>query len=244
MVGIITYLGGCGDNNPITIGIHHSNNEHKKTTSFDGWYFRTVVTAKLADGRTFDYRSGGIFGRAVDSEDGFDKHDIPVFGTAILQSVFVQTEWNEKNGDFFSDYRSLPKNDPYRDAVWDFQIKNQQSVNLANATLHISVEGPYGFVYTSNGIHEFNLTEAASLKYDLFLVDIDKQTVHPYMQLGASGLTMESMHTRSFRWVLGNVRNRDLVPFVTTEVTAASSRMTAPLRIDASPSKFGLPPEL
>ena len=59
----------------------------------------------------YSHKTAGVFGELDGSVEGKDRHDIPGFGSAIFQVVFVQTTWGNENGNYFSDYRANSRDD-------------------------------------------------------------------------------------------------------------------------------------
>ncbi|HID25047.1 MAG TPA: hypothetical protein EYP23_01080, partial [Thermoplasmata archaeon] len=114
----------------------------KETDKTGGWFGRTQVSATL-NGKTYSHNTAGVFGELMDSKDAKDQHDIPGYATAVLQIVFPQTDWSDDNGDYFSNYKKMNK----AEKSWTFQIKNQHTVNLANAAIEISLDGIYTVNY-------------------------------------------------------------------------------------------------
>lgn len=217
-------------------------------TQQSGWYMRTVTTASLPDGTTFTHKTAGVFGELDESKDGKDRHDIPSYDKAVLQSVFVNDNIDPQNT-YYSDYRHYGQSGK---EVWTFQVKNQQTTNLANAAIHFEVEGPYT-VYrntkeTSPRYIE-QLSKDDSKKRALTLVDVDNQRTYSYDELKTADLSMDGKHTRTFRWVLGDVSNEDMQPLqanVSTQSLQGQSTQNAESDFIPAPSDgtFGTPPEL
>jgi len=196
-----------------------------------GWYMRTVVEADLGNNKRYIQAKAGVFGEYSDSIDGRDRHDIPSMGTAILRVVFIHQEW-EKQKSFFSDYRA------YRSAdreVWTFQVKNDRDVNLANAILKISIKGPYDIYRYKEGNFEERLSHDNSLKRAIQLVDVDNKRVYLYGDSEYITLSMDGKHTRTFRWVIGDVRDEDY-----ESINSIESRSLLFRKREGG--KFGLPP--
>ena len=82
-------------------------------------------------------------------------------------------------------------------------------------------------------------------KTALTLIDIDNQQEYSYDTLGTAGLTMDGLHTRTFRWVLGSVEASDYEPIGTVPVvakTGLSSTTAKTSAVSTAESTFGLPP--
>ncbi len=211
------------------------------------WYMKTVANMTLADGTNYEYKKGAVFGELEESSNGKDRYDVLAFGTAKLRVVFPQTEWDDNNGDYVSNYQSLKEDGEKR--VWTFQVKNQRDLNLTNAQLKLSLDGPYDVDFaTKDGYTSFKETLATDIskKTSIVLVDVDNQTEYSYAQLQTTNLTMDGLKTRTFRWVLGTADSSDYAM-----VNTASSKMvglgvtnrSVKTHTISNPNdKFGLPP--
>jgi len=211
-----------------------------------GWYAKTEVSATAADGKVYSHKTAGVFGELVQSDDAKDQHDISAYGTAIFQVVFPQTEWSDDNGDYFSNYQHFDKESTAK-RVWTFQIKNQHTVNLANAPITINLEGTYDVEYRDDrGRVEYQESSDVNVSRvtALMLVDVDNQVEYTVDELATANLTMDGKHTRTFRWVLGTTDATDYEPLPAPQRaagrTAASEFKAAPPRQGGG--KFGLPP--
>jgi hypothetical protein len=184
-----------------------------------GWYLRTVVTATTADDKKYIHETAGVFGLLKQSKNKKDRHDIKAYGEAgtILQILFTPQNWDEDNGNYFSNYKHYNKRKPYKRRVWEFKVRNARSVNLADANLKIELRGPYGVSYSKkNGNIEYkevSYKNPEKLLSRLTLVDVDNQTTYSYDELLNADLSMDGKHTRLFRWVLGKVKKRDYEAF-------------------------------
>ena len=227
-----------------------------------GWYGKTQVSATAADGTVYSHTTAGVFGELLQSEEDKDKHDILGYDTSILQVVFPQTEWEDDNGDYFSNYKYYDEYSMEK-RVWTFQIKNQHTVDLSNAPISITLEGIYDVKYKEeeNGRVEYKESTDVNqtLLGTLHLVDVDNQAVYTVDELKTASLTMDGLHTRTFRWVMGTVEQDDYLPLSkTTEATV--SKMSAYSAEDTADTtetsdfivkpesqsaggKFGLPPQ-
>lgn len=216
-----------------------------------GWYGKTEVSATAADGKVYSHKTAGVFGELVQSTDEKDKHDIPGYGSAIFQVVFPQTELsNEDNGDYFSNYQR------YEDGkkVWTFQIKNQHTVDLSSAPISISLDGVYDVKYKEeNGrvVYKESKDVNQTIRNDLHLIDVDNGKVYTVSELATANLTMDGLHTRTFRWVLGEVDSNDYQKSQTlmaksasfTEEKSAGTFKTEASDMPKAGGKFGLPPQ-
>ena len=179
-----------------------------------GWYMRTKVSATAPDGKVYSHNTAGIFGQLKQSKNKIDQHDIPGYGAAILQVVFPHYNWEDDSGDYFTDYRKWNKNREGKRAVWTFMIKNQKTVNLANAPIKIELDGlqNINFVKKDGRIDYIETTLEPEKRNDFTLVDVDNHKTYSYDELENANLTMDGKHARTFRWVRGNVKKKDFKP--------------------------------
>ena len=206
-----------------------------------GWYMRTTAKAVTADGKVYTHKSAGVFGTLEESSDDKDRHDIEAFGSAALYVVFPQEEWDEDNGDYFSDYRHYTKGSTERQ-VWTFQIKTKFA--LSDATLKIALQGPYKVFKKDEGIGYDEQEDAQNqIKNDLHLVDVDNDQTYSYSDLAALQLSMENKEVRTFRWVLGTVYPEDYDDLVTQKSVRSLKVQSTETETEREPeTKFGFPP--
>lgn len=210
-----------------------------KKTKYIGWYMRTVVTATLSDGRSYTDATAGVFGELKDSKYHRDRHDIPSMGKGILQVLFVP-RWEDEGTTYFSDYRRYKRHHKHKERVWTFQVQNQQTVDLSDADLKIKIQGPTAAFRGPNGITEQpakNKTMFRRLK----LVDVDNQKIYRAKELKNVTLSMDGKHVRTFRWVIGKVKDRDLKPL---PENSKAPLFTPALEKAGGPDSFGPPPSL
>lgn len=224
------------------------NSTESVQSASQAWYMKTVAKATADDATEYVHNTAGIFGELKESQDTKDRHDIAGFGTAILQVVFPHTEWEEDNGDYFSDYRALTDEESKK--VWTFQVKNQRDVDLADAPLQLLLYGPYDVTPTEENGHvtyEEALSKDTSKKTSITLIDVDNQVEYSYEELKTLQLNMDGLHTRTFKWVLGTVTQEDYAPLTTVAAKSMLLKSTAEMfkmsSETASNSKFGLPPQ-
>ncbi len=181
---------------------------------YAGWYMRTKVSATASNGKVYSHSTAGVFGKLKQSRYKIDKHDIPGYGSAIFQVVFPHYDWEDDSGDYFSDYRKWKKEREGKRAVWTFMIKNQHTVNLANAPIQIELEGLQNidFVKKDGRIDYIETTLEPEKRNDFTLVDVDNNQTYSYDELENANLTMNGSHKRTFRWVRGEVRKKDFNP--------------------------------
>ena len=222
-----------------------------------GWYGKTVVSATAADGTVYTHSTAGVFGELVDSSISIDQHDIPGFGTAILQIVFPQSD-NNSNGDFFSNYQNF-QGDTNTKRSWTFQIKNQQKPDLKDAAITITLPEIHKVTYKKvkgQIIYDKKELIDESKRAALTLKDVDNNTVYTVKELETANLTMQGLHTRTFAWEMGTEESAD---YVAPETVAKNANVTSDFASDKSTitsddfdtasvktanagGKFGLPP--
>jgi hypothetical protein len=223
-----------------------------ETAKTGGWYGRTVVSA-TKDGKVYKHSTAGVFGELVDSDEAIDNHDIPSFGTSILKVVFPQDD-GSSNGDFFSNYQGFDSGDK---KSWEFQIKNDDHsiVDLANAPISIALPEVKKVSYKKVKGQIIYGEEVAdnSKAAELTLIDVDNATSYTVDQLPTANLTMQGLHTRTFKWVLGAVEDDDYTADVAivsnnANITADSTDISADgfdtesVKTAKAGGKFGLPP--
>ena len=201
----------------IVVTLYSGGDRHKIKDA--GWYLRTVVTATIADGKQYIHETAGVFGLLKQSKNKKDRHDIAAYGEsgAILQILFTPQDWGEDDGNYFSNYKHYNAKKPYKRRVWEFKVRNARSVNLAEAELKIELKGPYGVLYSKKDgnieYKEVSYKNPENLLSRLTLVDVDNHTTYRYDELFNADLSMDSKHTRLFRWVLGKVKQEDYETF-------------------------------
>lgn len=231
-----------------------NSNSNSEGTSLPQWYARTTVSAVIPDTQTvITHKTAGVFGQLNESDDGKDLHDIIGMGTesATLEVVFPQNEWESADGDYFSDYHSVKEGGD----SWTFQVKNMYNpdhpVDLSNEAITITLDGIYTVKSTTvNGNTRYSetLNRADERVEELTLIDLDNGVAYTVSELQTAEITMDRMHTRTFKWVLGTVTEADYAP-LTTPVTAKSMSLKNTAEAfkmsseTVSNSKFGLPPQ-
>jgi hypothetical protein len=216
-----------------------------------GWYMRTVVKATL-DEKEYIHNSAGVFGELKDSVNGKDSHDISSYGKATIKVVFTP-EWDENNRTYFSDYRAYSNGEKQ---VWTFQVQNERTgnpsepINLANADLKLSLEGVYDVYDGTKKRFEEVLSKDQSKKTSLTLVDVDNEATYSYSELQNISLSMDGKHVRTFKWVLGEVEDKDIKATRMQRISKRGLRQSSVEgthdNFDEKVSKmfsFGLPPE-
>jgi len=184
-----------------------------------GWYLRTVVTATTADNKSYTHATAGVFGLLKQSRNKKDRHDISAYGEkgAILQILFTPTHWGKNNGNYFSNYKHYNRKKPFKRSVWQFKVRNPRSVDLKEAELKIRLQGPYKITFTKKEgrilYTESPYPHPRRIFRRLKLVDVDNHRVYRYREFKNLTLSMDGLHTRSFRWVLGKIKPRDFRAF-------------------------------
>jgi hypothetical protein len=183
---------------------------------YAGWYMRIRASAVNSDGREFHHHTAGVFGELVQSSYKKDRHDIESYGAATFQVVFTHYDWEELSGDYWSDYRKYRADKADARAVYTFQVRNQNTVDLSNASLKLLVDEAQNVnFYREQGQVKYVETDInAQLSEKFTLVDVDNKRTYAMDEFENADLTMEGLHTRTFRLIRGEVRNKDFDPVV------------------------------
>lgn len=181
---------------------------------YAGWYMRIRASAVTSSGREFHHDTAGVFGELVQSRFGKDRHDIASYGAATFQVVFPHYDWEALSGDYWSDYRKYRADIADRRAVYTFQIRNQNTVDLSSASLKLFVDEAQNVnFYRENGQVKYVETDTNLQMIEKFtLVDVDNNRTYAMDELENADLSMQSLHTRTFRLIRGEVRNKDFDP--------------------------------
>ena len=203
-------------------GVQTNSKKVKKAPKekYAGWYMRTRVSAVTDEGKVYVHNSAGVFGKLKQSRWKKDRHDIPSYGAAALQVVFPHYNWEEGDaGDYWSDYRKYKESRVDARVVYTFQVKNQNTVDLSNAELHIALDDAIDVYYVKeNGnVRYIEKGSNPEIKPKFTLVDVDNRQTYSVNELKNANLSMDGNHTRTFRWVRGKVRKRDFRPVVLPE---------------------------
>jgi hypothetical protein len=198
------------------IGCGSSSENSSESASLAQWYARTTVSAVNPDTQTvISHKTAGVFGQLHESIDAKDPHDIIGMGTktATLEVIFPQSEWGSDNGDYFSDYHSVKEG---RDS-WTFQVKNMYNpdrpVDLKDEAITIALDGVYTVESTiANGSTRYSekLNRADERLEELTLIDLDNGVAYAVSELLNAEITMDGLHTRTFKWVLGAVTEAEV----------------------------------
>ena len=212
-----------------------------------GWYARTKVHATASDGTIYSHTTAGIFGQLVQSSDDQDQHDIAGYGPAILQVIFIPEFSTDTTAGFFSEYKNYDENSSEK-KVWTFMVKNQNTIDLSNAPINISLEGTFDVKYRDDrGQVEYKESRSSddAITANLHLVDVDNNADYSVTELSNAGLTMQGLHTRTFRWVLGNVDSTDYEALLSAQRASGRDGIYSDFKMAPSRSsgKFGLPPQ-
>lgn len=200
--------------------VEESKKQKKQKVKDAGWYMRIRAIATTDDGTVYKHDTAGVFGKLKHSKYKKDRHDIPAYDAATFQVVFPQYNWGDDSGDYFSDYRKWKEKRTDKRVVYTFQVKNQKTVDLSNASLRLFVDPPQNvnFIKESNGHIKYIETDKEPEKLDDFtLVDVDNQKTYSMDELENTNLSMDGNHTRTFRMVRGNVRKKDFKPVLRPE---------------------------
>lgn len=246
-LGLLTGCGGSSDGSTVTEAASGTEAGYKTA----GWYGKTQISATTSDDTVYTHNTAGIFGELLESTDAKDSNDVPGHGTALLQVVFPQTTWGEDNGDYFSNYQSFIEGEsPKR--VWTFQIKNQKTVDLKDASIKITLDGIYDVTYLEeDGRTRYKESTALSPERTnmLTLVDVDNHTSYTPTELNTADLSMDGLHIRTFRWVKGEVEESDyapltvLAPTQSAKVSVKDPQSAFKETVQETSTGFGLPPQ-
>lgn len=247
MALVLLLISGCDSSSATGEGSMESEPSAKAEA---GWYMRTVAKATASDGTEYIHKTAGVMGELKESQDGKDKHDIKAFGSPALSVLFVKKEWDEDNGEYFSDYREYNGNEERE--VWTIQVRNNiGSADLTNAPLKLVLEGPYTIYEAEEGRSRYieELSSDPSKKQRMVLVDVDHQKEYTYEELQSAELGMDGLLIRTFRWVLGPVEPSDYTPLDASTAKVANNSVKSvnkSLVLDTKDTndKFGIPPSL
>ena len=81
--------------------------EHVVKTSNE-WYVSTKVSVSdPVNSTSIGGTNPAVFGKLSESSDGYDKHDIPPYGSVVgaeAAVVFIHTNWKERSGEYHTNY--------------------------------------------------------------------------------------------------------------------------------------------
>jgi len=263
VVGLSLLVSGCSDSdgystyptkddseNPPVIGPPTPAPDPYKSA---GWFARTEVKAVDANGVVYEHKTAGVFGALVQSDDAKDQHDIPGYGPALFQVIFLPAFSTDMTAGYFSEYKKFDENSTQEKKVWTFQVKNQTSVDLSGEKFVIDLEGAYDVKYRDDRGHvEFEESSDVNTTIldRLMLIDVDNQTSYGVSELSGLELRMNDadgnpVHTRTFRWVLGSVDAADYaaLPAPRRAAGRVASSEFEPEESATKSGKFGLPPQ-
>lgn len=249
LTAVMIFLGGCGESNTTDINTNIETpqapvNPYKTA----GWYGKTQVSATDTNGKVYKHSTAGVFGELVQSKNDQDQHDIPGYGATTFQVILLPDFSTDTTVGYFSDYREYDEHSAEKQ-VWTFQVKNQQTVDLSNAPIHISLDGIHDVKYKDdNGSITYKESQETNqtILNDLHLVDVDNQTEYTVTQLQTANLAMDRQHTRTFRWVLGSVDSSDYEALPSPQRAAGRSAIASDFKAPTQQKnggKFGLPPQ-
>lgn len=236
---------GCGVEDTASSGID-TTTLTTPSPQLAGWYASIEVRVTANDGSVYEHTTAGIFGELVESSDTLDKHDIAAYGPAILQVVFLQDGRDNTIG-YFSDYQHFDENRTTK-KVWTFQVRNDKDVDLSGAPISLSLQGVYEVFYASNSdIVSYEVSDAIDTDKvrQLNLIDVDNQIKYTVEELSSANLTMDNLHVRTFRWVLGLVDANDYTLLSSSARAQTFNKMSlSTFEPITNPSgTFGLPPQ-
>ncbi len=184
-----------------------------------GWYMRIRALATTSEGTKYAHDSGGVFGELRQSRNRKDRHDIPSYGAATFHVVFPRYYWNEDSGDYDSDYRHYNARRSDRRRVWTFQVKNQKTADLSNASLRLFVDDPVRVTYVTKAgnVQYFERAADRSMQSKFTLVDVDNHMTYTLDNLKDTEFSMDGSHVRTFRLVRGQVKAKDFEPVTVPE---------------------------
>ncbi|MEM7584220.1 MAG: GEVED domain-containing protein [Acidobacteriota bacterium] len=100
-----------------------------------GWFMRLI--AESGDLRD----AGNVLGELAESLDGYDQHDLdelPPARDPYLTIVFPHPDWEDRAGDYTTDYRPLNLDPEGVPTEWQFEVRSSDPT----ATVTLSWEGP------------------------------------------------------------------------------------------------------
>ena len=232
-----------------------------------GWYGKTKISVNFTDidnsVKVLKHTTAGVFGELKQSSDDKDQHDVPGYGPAVFQIIMIPEFSTDTSAGFFTEYKNYnPENSDKK--VWTFQIKQQSSIclevnpddsskcnrwmDLKDSPIAINLEGVYDVEYRDDrGSVEYKESSTVDTEkvIALTLVDVDIGTKYTVEELASANLTMNGLHVRTFRWVVGPVDSTDYEALSSPQRAA---RRTASSEFQVAPDsntggKFGLPPQ-
>ena len=116
------------------------------------WYVSTRVSVSdPANSTVIGGINPAVFGKLTESSDGYDKHDVPPYASVVgaeAAVVFIHTDWDEKSGEYHSNYHDIEGGET---DSWEMTVFS--SVDSAEVTL------------TWDGLYELRAVEGQTL-YD------------------------------------------------------------------------------
>jgi hypothetical protein len=173
------------------------------------WYLR--LTAVTPEEGLRDH--GNVLGQLFDSEDAYDRHDLPElnpFDAPYLTIIFPHNDWMDQPGNYTSDYHAP---DYWGSDQWVFQVRSDdpyREVTLRWEDVKL-LDDEWSPGNSKQGWSRGKNLERATLMERMWLEDMDtgvqvEATVngryHSY-QFNMAGSTV-----RNFRWVLRDQRGK------------------------------------
>lgn len=163
------------------------------------WYVR--LTAEIPSEQMKD--KNNILGQLHDSVAGYDSHDLlemAPFGSQYLTIVFPHPDWEEKAGDYASDYHAVhtKKKDSWQFEVHTSSINSDVILSWDKMNL-LSAKGKH------KKIRKREQKIINSLQQRMWLEDVDTgEKIDAVVdgEIQSYTFNMNDKDTRTFRWVL------------------------------------------
>ena len=190
---VILFVSGCGNSTTST----ESSVEQPIQSE---WYARLI--AEIPSENMKD--QGNVLGQLKDSSNTHDSHDLiemAPFGNRFLTIVFPHSEWEERPGNYTSDFHSI---DTDVNDEWVFQVRT----SAVNSDVTIRWEGLY--VLASEGTEEQLVKDEFFAK--MWVEDTLTAEQIPVIingELQNYTFNMNGQNTREFRWGIGEYVKSD-----------------------------------
>ena len=176
------------------------------------WYVSTKVSVSdTANSVTIGGTNPAVFGKLAESSDGYDKHDIPPYGSVVgaeAAAVFIHTDWDERSGEYHTNYHDTKG--AQKDS-WEMTVFS----SVPNAEVTLKWEGLYELKKAEGKIlySEKKVLDSDTLK-NLKLVDTktgEETAAVKNGKLNTYSFTMESGESsRIFVWQQGTVETETI----------------------------------
>ncbi len=217
------------------------------------WYVSNKVSVyDQANDKTYEGTNPAVFGRVGTSVDGHDQNDIPTFGSVMTRKaavVFVQAEWEERSGEYHSDYHDTKGGE--KDS-WKMTVFS----SVPNAKVTLKWDGLYAMTPKEGGYDNEKILTSSILE-DLYLIDTEtnEETSAVYDgKLNSYTFTMGAEGSRVFIWQQGTKKTVSNTALISTakyikvkkKEKKVKDKKAAKLRKEFikknKHEKFGLPP--